>query len=392
MKHSIIFFLVYLNIFNAYSQGSPVGSVIEIDNKRGYQYDESIFKAYYRENRNVKSISDIEKIRRVLDSVGLMLSLTRTDEIVVMKNIAQVTKDNLIGFVDFFGHLVIKPKFQRAFDVKGTNYWIVNEADKWGLINPVSNKLIQFDLKYSSLNTLESAFYGFGNPNRYIGSINGLYGIVDSLENVVIPFEYLELDPQKDMYRAKKANYWGFIDSLNNIIIPFIFDECGHFYDNDLAPAKKVRWGLINRKGNFVIQPKYDDMFTFQKGVLRVKQNNKVGFLNEKGEIFIPIIYDDADAYYRDEVLRVKLGNKYAILDKRGKQLCSFKYDAMGKFRYNCTLVKINNSMGVIDNKGKEVILAKYEKIDIEENVIVVYEAGTKQYYNHKGEQIKTER
>jgi hypothetical protein len=381
--YKIFILTVTLIIFLAIKSQSQIATVRSAEDGVNYSYDDSILEFYHIENEIVKPASYLIELRKVMDSVSRLLSLTHNDKISVKRNIAVVIKDGLIGFVDFNGHVVIVPEYQQAFNVEKTNYWIVNKNNKWGLINPLSKKLAQFDSTYNSVNTLGSGFYGYGDPNRYIVAINGLFGVLDSLENVVIPFEYAELDYHMGFYRAKKGGYWGFIDSLNNITIPFTLDASYHFGNNDLAPAKKVKWGLINRKGDFVIPPKYDDMFTFQKGILRVKQDNKVGFLNEQGEEVIPIIYDDADAYYNNDVLRVKRNNKYAILAKTGKELCDFKYDVLSKFKYNCSMVKVGNLVGVINNSGEEIIPVKYESVDIQEDLITVFENGMKKYFSH---------
>lgn len=378
----IIFFTSLIN-------AQDVISISELT-KNGYQYDESIHLAWINKNHINYNDSILDKIRHKLDSVAKSINLGLDDKVSVYIDVAEITKDNLKGLYKLNGDIIFEPKYDYLSNLYPSKLWYIKINGNYGLLNPTSKDTFLIrpkyqELKLSTIDTSETNYL-----NRFQVRYNGLYGIIDSTGKEILPIEYSELDDRhEELYLAKKDDKYGFIKPSGEIVIPFMYDACYHFWDNSLAPVKLgKKWGLINKENVFVVDTTYDDMFSFQKEILRVRLNGKTGFLNKQGDIFIDLKYDDADAYYKSEVLRVKLNDKYAILNYKGKELCDFKYDGIGKFRYPCTQVLINGKVGVINNKGKEIIPVRYDKIDVDYNLITVYDGDNKIYYNFKGKEI----
>src|SRR5690606_18422365 len=247
---------------------------------------------------------------------------------------------------------------------------------------------------------------------------NNFYGFVDENGKEIIPlgiYNFLNPIDEKNMILAKKNGKDGYIDIHQNILIPFEFDDLEVFSDNGLAPAiKNGKSGAINRKGEIVIPFIYDKIGSFYaSGLAIAKKDGKFGFINGTGKEIIPLIYEEVDQSMVDETVIVSKNKKWAFFSNNGKQLTKYQYDKVvdisvsnemlhystyfkgglalvylgnktqlinknmqvivpvGKYDYiesinknGFGIVGKNNKFGIINIQGKEVIQLKYDKIE----------------------------
>lgn len=86
---------------------------------------------------------------------------------------------------------------------------------------------------------------------------------------------------------------YGIIDSRNNIIIPFEYDKISSYYNGktELIPVKRNgRWGYINHSNKVIIPFNFDMAEPFDKGddVAFVIQNGKYGYIDRTGKEIMP--------------------------------------------------------------------------------------------------------
>ena len=122
------------------------------------------------------------------------------------------------------------------------------------------------------------------------------------------------------MENAEKNNKWGIIDTENNIIIPFEYRRIRHFED-DLALITNKGTGYVNMEQEIVIEPQnsFNLSGDFSNGLALVKKDKKYGYINKSNEIVIPIIYDNA-LPFKDKKTIVKKDGISFYINKKGKK------------------------------------------------------------------------
>lgn len=163
-----------------------------------------------------------------------------------------VSFNNKYFFLNKFGKtiLAIDEKNAQPFS-EGLAY--VSDGRKSGFINKFGEMAIPmiYDFSYE--------ITGFKNGLISIKK-NNRAGVIDTDNNIVIPFNYQHVGPFIDGI-ALTVNYekYNYIDINNNIIIPHIKDcfWAGDFSDG-LAPISiRGKTGFIDKTGKFVIPPTY---------------------------------------------------------------------------------------------------------------------------------------
>lgn len=131
---------------------------------------------------------------------------------------------------------------------------------------------------------------------------DGLYGIVDNLGNIIIPFLYKKMGDICDekiavTFNDNFSNSCGFINLKNQIIsdINYSFYYGGPYFNKyGVAVVNQVSkgFGLINRSGIEILECKYSiDDNSFYDGFSIISKDGKYGVINYIGEIIIEIKY-----------------------------------------------------------------------------------------------------
>ncbi|MFL5753861.1 MAG: WG repeat-containing protein [Bacteroidia bacterium] len=75
------------------------------------------------------------------------------------------------------------------------------------------------------------------------------------------------------LFQVKYNDKWGIVDSSNQIVIPFIYDELGELVNGNLAARKDGKAGAINLKNEIVFPFSYDYYQRMDKDFLRRNKN-----------------------------------------------------------------------------------------------------------------------
>lgn len=188
-----------------------------------------------------------------------------TDEALSFSNeLAAFLKEDLWGYINKKGQIVIEPKF---YYTESVDY---NFSQ--GFVN-----LVTYD---SLTNEFRGSYYGKDGNSKF--KYDG-YNFLDSLARIYFN--------DKD----------GFIDLNGNIVIEPKFDGVvkingdmrGGFSQGMACVKYNGKWGVINKKGNFIIPPQFEEILTpFQEGLAAIKVKDKIGFIDSTGKIVIACEYD----------------------------------------------------------------------------------------------------
>ena len=167
-------------------------------------------------------------------------------------------------------------------------------------------------------------------------------GIADINGNITIPTIYYQLRRQanelKHLFIASKEDYdqFGIIDLKNNVIAPFEYLDIDDF-SNGLARAEKGE--------------NHNDYL--------------VGYLNTDGEIQISFEYDTGTEFNADGVAVVRKDNVHYLIDRNNNRietLCD-SCRSLGGLYNDLIAVNNNHFYGYIDRNGNVRITGDYDKV-----------------------------
>ena len=233
--------------------------------------------------------------------------------------------------------------------------FIFKLGDKYGLLSKEGKLLV--DAKYAHLD--------YYSENLYFASIKiedefyRKYGIIDEQENIILPFEYSNVESYCGVVLPRRA-MWLIKRGKLNYILP---KEISSY-----ALIENEGYGLVNKKGEVILEPIYQTIIDFKNGYFVIEDNKWYIIDNKefvKKETNYRSIRRLAHNFYETSVLISQTYNtysgnydekkKYGILDEHGNVVLEPIYDSIGEFQEEqtdlCfTRITLNGSYGLIDN------------------------------------------
>lgn len=168
--------------------------------------------------------------------------------------------DDLVGFVDGGGKVVIQPKFKAAGDFYGGLAWAKNNSDKVGYINSKGEWVLepQFDSGKNFDPESGLARVKTGDKWAYVSKTGDIMYMNDS--------DLFE-DFSNGLARGKKNDKFGFFNDKMEWAIKPQYDGARDFKNGYAAVKSGERWGVVDHTGNVVIEPKFENI----KDMERVK-------------------------------------------------------------------------------------------------------------------------
>lgn len=247
--------------------------------------------------------------------------------------------------------------------VKEINYMIINENNKFGVINKNGDVLVQ--PRYDEIQ--------IPNPSKPL---------------FICMYNY---DEEKHQYNIKVFN-----DKSEQILYQYVVVEAIKLnsgiseipYEKSvLKYMDKGKYGLIDFDGKVISKAQYDEIssFDYNEGLLLVKKNDKYGIINIKGATLIKPKYDkiESDGYYEDGeeyrksgfIIAKKSGDeyKYGYINRLGKQILDIKYDQIARIpnkngNNDVYLIAVENGKAGFYKNKKAVIKPEYEDMAYDEN------------------------
>ena len=219
---------------------------------------------------------------------------------------------------------------------------------------------------------------------------DGLWGLMDFNDNVVLPCEYEKLihdfDDGADFYFFKKNNKWGMLDENLKVILPCEYDECHRFSEGLVGVMKDHEWGYINKNGEIVIPFNYSIAKNFENGYAFVgNEFERYGVIDKKGNVVLPVEYEDF-GFFNCGLINVKKDSKEGFFDHDFKEVIPLIYDRVNPF-YNgiahvvhsgrlICIDRSQNEYTMEDSKTYQIVYELYEGkkreiIDKIKNIII---------------------
>jgi len=241
---------------------------------------------------------------------------------------------------------------------------------------------------------------GFTWVGKYFGDTL-LYGFMNKLGKIVVPFKYKEVE---SFYEGRAAVYddlngWQVIDSTGKVIIP-----------DSLLITEMPVWGDGEKPSWQDIEPPH-----FQEGLMQCRRDGKYGYMDLSGKLAIAcrflkvndftdgvaLVAKDTVAYRLPDADKVKSGKlsqldrlyldlesgppsyKWALIDRTGLVICpidsSLSPDVSRGFHQGLLPFQdAQNKWGFMNAKGKIIIAARFdnEPTDFCDGVCIVQVPG----------------
>ena len=210
-----------------------------------------------------------------------ILSFSNDRALVLQKRLVgrRKSEEDLDGFVDLAGHVVIPPQFIDAHPF----------ADGLALVQ---------------------------RPN------NPRFAFIDPQGHPAFPDEFEDADDfSEGLAPAAKDGKWGYIDHSGHWVIQPVYEKAGKFSEGLAAVQGEFElWGYSDKTGHAVIGPTYYDCGPFAEGMARVRSAGKDwGFINSHGDEVIPMQFFEASDFSEGLAVVSDKDQHNTFIDKKGK-------------------------------------------------------------------------
>ena len=295
---------------------------------------------------------------------------------------AKVQTDKLYGYIRQSDFKEVIPVMYDNVSSVSHGHFGVSKDGKWGLVDSLNNTAIPF--QYDHVATR-------GNRCILWDSKNRKDAMTDLAGNIIVPFSNYDLSFHTDkLVRVKdRSSRQGLMDMDGNWIMKL--DKVGiHFFEEDRAVISRnfKKYGFIDTEGKVVIPMKYDNASNFSNGLARVKVGDKWGAINKQGKTVIPLQYDGMGDYI-EGLMPAKKGKKWGYVNEKNETIIPFMYDYAFEFGENtisgCAKVEKNKLYGIIDKQNQTIIPFEYSSLLYWGNYIVAKRNGKYGILDRKG-------
>jgi len=280
-----------------------------------------------------------------------------------------------IGYVDAQGNEVIPFIYLSGSDFQ-YNYAFVERAGE-------NEKLI--DLEGKTIITFETDDIVFGihkEGEKVFLNIfrDGIYGVIDLEENILLPFEYDDIDcyteKGKAFFVVEKCGKFGVVNLKEEVILPFEYREltvCGEEKKWLIADKDGVNV-VIDIKGNIILPFEYENLNVFseeKEELLIAKKDGISGVIDLEGNIIIPFEYDKLDSYdAKDKMFLIaEKKGRYGAINLNREVILPFEYGYLDflddEEEAVLMIAEKDKKMGIIDLDGSIILPFEYDDIGL---------------------------
>lgn len=243
----------------------------------------------------------------------------------------------------------------------GEHHLVVEKNGRKGIIGTDGKQVGEIKYDYVSV---------FARP-MYEVRLDGKCGFVNKQGKEAIPCiydSYVTTDDISEWYCMRKGDKYGMVDNLNNVIIPFEYEDI-NYYESDgstynLSVQKEYgeKYALVDRKAEVVTPFIYDKIKLFNRGGALAYREGSYYFLSSTGKEIVPVYNEDdiKDTKYFIAVTSRNAENrsdKVELYSYDGKLIDTYKGYQMFHFTWDDKVASIKNRDGyiMVDTLGNKI-------------------------------------
>ncbi|MFN0200135.1 MAG: WG repeat-containing protein [Bacteroidia bacterium] len=285
-----------------------------------------------------------------------------------------------IGLKNRQGKWIVAPNYTGLKEFN-EHYALFYHEKNWHFVSLSSGKEL-FQIPYHHGQKISLSMNKRGTC--FFSNAAGKMGAVDTLGNIIVPFEYKEVFEflnKGEMIRVRQGDNYGLFDAKGKQILACNYPKISPMVEHGLiAVAKGVdKLGFISLQGKWVIPPihtfRWDTILSerypsFYEGWVYLGKSEKWGFYDTLGKLRVPFQFK-GDAFTFEEperengFVQIKTEEGQAIiLNKEGKRLqlprgaslYSWKNHYDSAFPTNCQPFVTRQGYGLLNEKGEIII------------------------------------
>lgn len=265
----------------------------------------------------------------------------------------EYSDDRVKKFKKEFPDYPFKDELKRDLELVKLVLFPFKRGDLFGLMNHKGIEIYSPD--YESISLFSEGLS--------LAMKGGLYGYIDKLNNVVIPFQFdFASDFSNGRAIVEIGGKSGVINRAGKYILPLEFSELGQYSEGLIYGVKDSLFAFYDLMGNKVTEERFTDVFPFENGISKVVVNGKQAFIDVSGsyvsepmhkELFF---YSDSLMVFRDSVL-------FGIKTIRNRVVLKPSYEYISPLINGRAIFVLNNKLGYLDESGKKIIKNTFEVI-----------------------------
>lgn len=276
------------------------------------------------------------------------------------ENILLIDKNGKFGFADFTGKIIIPPQYDYA-EPFADGFAKVQKNGDFSFINQNGKLLIPWQKK--EIETADGLYFTYRE--------NGRSTVLDSEGKTILPplYENMVLFRNGSAPAMQADGLYGLIDTDGNELLPFAYRELRYIGNGVYLALKDGTQGYFDTAGNPIGDFKWEpsNRGPWADSLLTVELHEKFGFMNAKGTLVQSPIYDNfiPSLDGRGPIIVEKDG-KYGLLDTDGSQILAptlvLDKNGISGFENGFATVRKNGWEGILDKRGNLVIRPEYDR------------------------------
>ncbi len=329
-----------------------------------------------------------------------------TDGYGFSEGLIPIQVNDLYGYIDMTGTMVIPPQFTSAFSFKeGLARVRLPGGNKEGFADKTGTMIIppQFVHAENFHEGLAAVMFDLGNHSTFIDRTGKVvapyfgetwdfsegfarvtldwrsekYGFIDKTGALVIPAEFGYAYPVPSFSEGMalvggEGNNFnrklGYIDTTGKVVIPFQFSYALPFSDGlatvAIGTGINTKYGCIDKAGHLVIPAQYDYPFNFRGGLGRVNIEQRTGYIDTTGTFVITMSSEFPNSYaiadFSEGLAVVQSNGRSGYIDKAGKFTIPLQFESARNFSEGLAKIQLDGKIGFIDKTGTIVIPTQF--------------------------------
>jgi len=274
----------------------------------------------------------------------------------------RVKIDSKIRFFSIKAKDYISTAYEDATEFKD-GYSIVENNNKWGVINEVWKLIIPFSYEKIRLEKLTNRIVFFTKQNSK-------YGITDAYGKIILPCEYeLITNAPPNFFKVKKDGKYGIYKTTGLAVKEPIYDHITNKIEDPSVPvwpaivSLKGKYGIINEKGEEVYPIKANEIHSLDEGFFAVKEKKDYAIFNAVAGTLSEKKYNEVKKF-GSGLAPARNGKKWGYINAKGEEKDKFDYEEAFPFYEGYAIVKIGGKYGVIGVSGKYISKPEYDKYE----------------------------
>ncbi|MBI4648890.1 MAG: WG repeat-containing protein, partial [Bacteroidia bacterium] len=274
-----------------------------------------------------------------------------------------VQVNNLWGYIDENGKIVIDPQYDKAYDFMQCSRAIVFNNGKCGLIDKRGQHVIS--LQFDNIQVLNDHFISVKNSHWGIANMQGKF---------ILPCEYDALEAvNKNIIYFSGNNKCGFADSSGEIYSYIYKIKYSALKNNYVLITTKDKQGLLDRNGKIILFPEYDSIVFLSDYLIATFKDMLFGFHDLQNNTIaspkwheLKLLTKNSEFEQHENFIKVKEGNYYGLYDtKNNCMVIKPGYDDLTYFSAQFIKTSLNNLTGLIAYTGKSIMEPEYDEIKL---------------------------